>query len=480
MAKTAKTITKKLEYRKPEYFAETQKLFNEVVKFYFDVIQEHQYILELNQKPALTELERLTVQTKSNPAPVMPLSFHHIPAMFRRAAINTAYGSAKSFFTTLDKHKEKKAKVEAKGNKYKQRPPAPPREWNKKAIFYAGMIKNMDDETVMLKLYTGKAWVWIKFKHSGRAFPEEWKVCSPHAVIFKNRIELHFPVEKNVKLTGIKKQLYKNPNLKVCAVDLNMDGNHAVCTILSGDGTQGNVKFIHGNKALHHRRKRLLGKIAVKRSQYNDILEEDDNKALWKKIHDIEDYEAHRVSRRIIEFAIENGADVIVFENLKNLKPAKGKYSKRSNTKRAYWLKGKIQKFTQYKAKEHSILTSLVSPRNTSRNCFYCDEQVFRYKDVPSGYTVGAPLFQCPNGHRGNADVNAGWNVGKKFFVKHSKPGKKLPGVAVFHAAGQAIEQPEDSNGPVALSGSSVRDYGPNEVAATPQILRDTPTHGLA
>ena len=479
MAKTTKTINKKLEYKKPEYFAETQKLFNQVASFYFDVIQEHQYILELSSKEALTELESLTVRTKNNPTPKVPLPFQYIPAMFRRAAINTAYGSVKSFFTTLRKYKEKKAKTEAKGKKHKQRPPVPPRDWSKNTVFYAGMIKDMDDEEVMLKLYTGKAWVWMKFKHSGRVFPEGWKICSPHAVIYKNRTELHFPVEKNVKLTGIKKQLQQNPSLKICAVDLNMDGNHAVCSILSGDGTQGHVKFIHGNKSLHHRRKRLLGKIAVKRSQHNGILEDDDNIALWKKIHDIEDYEAQRVSKRIVEFAIENGASVIVFEHLKNLKPAKGKYSKRSNTKRAYWLKGKINDYTSYKALEHGILTSVVNPRNTSRDCFYCDEKVSRYKDVPEGYTVGTPLFQCPNGHRGNADVNASWNIGKKFFLKHLKPSKKLPGVAIFQAAVQAIEQPEASNGPVALPGSSVRDYGPNEVAATPQILGDTPTHGL-
>jgi len=474
LARATKTIHKKLEYKKPDCFTATQELFNRVARFYFNIIQEHPYILELNQKRALTALERRTVQTKDNPTPVRPLPFQHVPAMFRRAAINTAYGSARSFFSNLKKYKEKKAEVEARGKKYKRRPPVPPREWNKKVVFYAGMIKDMDKNTVMLKLYTGKAWVWMKFKHTGRDFPEGWKVGSPHAVIYKNRLELHFPVEKNVKLTSISKQIQQNPNLRVCAVDLNMDGNHAVCTILSSDGTQGRVQFIHGNKALHHRRKRLLGKIAVKRSQHNGLLEDDDNKAHWKKIRDIEGCEAHRVSRRIVKFALENEATVIVFENLKNLTPVKGKYSRRSNTKRAYWLKGKIQDFTGYKAKEHRILVSIVNPRNTSRNCFYCDEQVSRYKDVPDGYTVGAPLFLCSNGHKGNADVNASWNIGKKFFLKHSKPGKKLPGVAAFHAA----EKPEGSNGPVALPGSSVRDYGPNEVAATPQILRDTPTLG--
>ncbi len=479
MAIITKTINKKIEYRKPEYFVATKMLFNQVAKFYFDVIQEHQYILELKQKSALTELEKLTLQTKYNPTPKIPLPFHYVPAMFRRAAINSAIGSAKSFFTTLRKYKEKKTAAEAKGKKFKQRPPVPPRVWNKNTIFYAEMIKDMDENTVMLKLYTGNSWVWMKFKHSGRKFPQGWRICSPKAVIYKDRLELHFPAQKNVKLTRIATQLKKNPNLKVCAVDLNLDSNHAVCAILSSDGTQGKIKYIHGNKSLHHRRKRLLGKIAIKRAQYNGTLEEDDNKALWQKIRDIEDYEAHRVSRRIVEFALENGAAIIVFENLKNLKPAKGKYSKRSNTKRAYWLKGKIQNFTRYKALEHSILVSIVNPRNTSKLCFYCDENVSRYKDIPIGYTIGTPLYSCPNGHQGNADVNASWNIGKKFFLKYSKPDKKLSGVTILHVANQAIEQPEDSNGPVALPGSSVGHYGPNEVAVTPQILRDTPTHGL-
>ena len=175
MAEITKTINKKLEYRKLEYFVATQELFNHVARFYFGIIQEHQYILELKQKPALTELERLTVQTKKNPTPAIPLPFQHIPAMFRRAAINTAYGSAKSFFTTLRKYKEKKAKTESKGKKYKQHPPVPPREWNKNTIFYAGMIKDIDDKTVMLKLYTGEAWAWMKFKHTGRNFRKAGK-----------------------------------------------------------------------------------------------------------------------------------------------------------------------------------------------------------------------------------------------------------------------------------------------------------------
>jgi len=133
-----KTIVQNLEYRFPEWFKLTEQLFNEVAAFYFGIIQDHELILELTNKEALTELERLTHKTKDNPLPPFPLK-RDIPAMFRRACINTAIGSARSFFSNLKKWKEKKSRVEAKGKKFTKRPPVPPRKWNKNTVFYAGM-----------------------------------------------------------------------------------------------------------------------------------------------------------------------------------------------------------------------------------------------------------------------------------------------------------------------------------------------------
>jgi putative transposase len=68
-----------------------------------------------------------------------------------------------------------------------------------------------------------------------------------------------------------------------------------------------------------------------------------------------------------------------VFEHLANLKPQKGKYSRRSNTKRAYWMKGHIFGSAKYKAWQHQIITCRVNPRNTSRECARCGALVIRY-----------------------------------------------------------------------------------------------------
>ena len=122
MAKATATIREALCYQPQhaQYFAENAALFNRVVAFYFDCIQAHEGILALANKEALTVLERLTHATAENPAPIMPLTevAPDIPALFRRAAINAALGSARSFFSHLKKWRTRKEKHEARPARY--------------------------------------------------------------------------------------------------------------------------------------------------------------------------------------------------------------------------------------------------------------------------------------------------------------------------------------------------------------------------
>jgi len=105
MGSATTTIRESLNYQSQhaESFAANQTLFNCVVAFYFEVIQAHAKVLDLTTKEALTALETLTHATRKNRDPVMPLTemAADIPAMFRRAAINAALGSARAFFSSL-------------------------------------------------------------------------------------------------------------------------------------------------------------------------------------------------------------------------------------------------------------------------------------------------------------------------------------------------------------------------------------------
>ena len=166
-----------------------------------------------------------------------------------------------------------------------------------------------------------------------------------------------------------------------------------------------------------------------------------DNAKRFEKIKNRDNYESHRMSKRLADFAHKHGATVIVFECLINLcprgnakgeRPDRAKFSRRSNQKRAYWLSSKIIKRTKYKAFQlYGIITALVSPKDTSRHCALCNNgleenslvsrieaqfsidvarlfQITMNKSLEKvDYSTGAPNYICSETieHRGNAQL---------------------------------------------------------------------------
>src|SRR6266851_2958785 len=339
MAKATTTIKQVLNYGPDHaaWFAENAALYNRVCAFYFDVIQAHVKVLDLSHKEALTALEKLTHTTQSNPTPVMPLSEigEDIPAMFRRAAIHAALGSARSFHSHLQKWQRRKEKALAKGKKFHERPPVPPRTWNKSATLYAGMWKDRAGSSMVMKVWTGTCWSWVKVRIIGRDLPTDAEIGSPQLIRRGNQWWLHTPVEKQFKSPGkIEKQVTTNAQTRMCAVDLNINEHLAVCTIQTVEGTILATTFIGGGRRISGFRKQQLGRIARNRRKTGMIAKgEQDNADLWLKINNVDESISHLVSARIVQFAKLHGVAILVFEHLGNLKPEKGKYSRRGNSK---------------------------------------------------------------------------------------------------------------------------------------------------
>jgi len=479
MAKATTTIKQVLNYQADHgsWFAANQALFNRVAAFYFEVIQAHEKVLDLSNKDALTALEKLTHTTQSNPNPVMPLCEiqEDIPAMFRRAAINAALGSARSFSSHLARWRKRKEKAEAKGKKFHERPPVPPRSWNKSATLYRGLWKERSNSSLVIKVWTGTCWSWVKVRITGRELPTDAEMGSPSLIRRGNQWWLHTPVEKQFKSPGkIEKQVTTNAQTKLCAVDLNIHENLAVCTIQTVEGTILATKFIHGGREISGFRKKQLGRIARNRHKTGLIAEgEQDNADLWNKIRNVDEQVAHLVSARIVQFAKEHEATVLVFEHLGNLKPAKGKYSHRGNSRRAYWMKGRIFKYCKYKAYNEGILTSRVNPRNTSRECARCHSLVARYDTgkPAEGYTYGAPLVSCHQcGMKGNADRNASLVIGQRLVMRYQKNAEGKPPTPLL------VERVSRDTG-VAVS----QDAGCKEGPSLPEAWHgDSNEHGTA
>ncbi|HLG64634.1 MAG TPA: transposase [Ktedonosporobacter sp.] len=471
MVKAMKTIRQALQYppQYAHYFAEHAALFNRVVAFYFAVIQAHEGILALKNKEALTALEKLTHATEKNLHPIMPLTTlaPDIPAMFRRAAINAALGSARAFFSSLKKWRLRKEQYEAKptrkGKKKpcRERPPVPPRTWNKSVPFYAGLWRERAEHSIVLKVWTGACWSWLKVATLSRHLPEGFEMGSPSLVRKGNCWWLHTPIEQSFEAPAKVEQQITIKETRICAVDLNLDKHLAVCSVQTVDGTILATSFIGSGTAIAGCRKRLLGRIARNRSETGIIAEaEQDNTDLWSKIRNVDEHIAHLTSCRIVQFARRHGASMLVFEHLGNLTPEKGKYSRRGNAKRAYWMKGRIFRYSKYKAwNAGGIITCRVNPRNTSRECHRCHAPLIRYNQgqPEEGYTSGAALCFCEICQmRDHADRNASIRIGQRLIERYKEPLKEKP-----HALLRRAKREPKSSG-VGISQAAKRIQGPS------------------
>lgn len=433
MSRATKTIRQQLDYR-PEiadWLERTHILFNRVVAFYFEVIEVHPDVLELDIQTALTTLEHLTHRTKTNPTPLMPdISVaDNLPALVRRSAIRAALGAARSYHANLDRWREEKERAAGKGKKFKKKPPVPPGSWNVSVTCYNGMWKQRMDSSIMLKLWTGTSWCWVKFRVTGRELPDGWESLSPQIVKHGKEWWLHTHIKKNVTTPEtVEKQMKSTPDLRVCAVKLNESDSLAVCTIQTREGTTLATRFIRGGRQLNGFRKSSLGRIARRRNDTGIITQgEPDNIRLWDRIHHLDEQVAHTVSRRIVEFARVHGASLLVFEYLIPYHLQQGSFSRRGNEKYAYWLRSKIFHYSQYKAWAEGIITCRVSSRDTGRECALCKAQITRYREgqtLPDNTPEGH-LVRCAScGMRGNADRNASLNIGQKLFARYQRQEK--------------------------------------------------------
>ena len=304
-----------------------------------------------------------------------------------------------------------------------------PRSFNFNPVFYAGMYKEDTGSSIMLKIRKNNAWIWVKFQYQGYDFGADWVKASPTITLKGGKAYLDFTVEKYVPATGGLKNVILQPDLRICAVDIDLDGSIATCSVLETDDN-GVVKEIsrmtcRGTTAHVSRRKRVLGRIARKMKKTGRV-----NKGfastLFAKISRRERNEGFRIANEIIEFAHRHGCKVIVFEHLGNLKPKRGKYSRRSNQKRAYWLKGKIVDNVRAHAyQRYAILTARVNPKDTSRLCAADGTEVWRGNhylptllEFCEGYRCGGKCYATVTGHRGNSSLNAARNIGLRFLAR--------------------------------------------------------------
>ena len=394
-----------LNYKHLDWFKQTQSLFDAVLAFYYKLLEKQPEILELSNQNLLRHLELQTIKQRDGTKPEIPLPFEKIPLYFRRAAINAAISMYRSYMGKLKTWAEKQIKNEK---------PSPPKRLHMSMLYYKGMYKDFDEKSILLKLYTGRAWVWAKHWYTGRPFPENAELMSPTVVIKKKKVMLHIPVKEIVEDGRTAKERVKQHESFV-AVALTTSDTLAVCTTIQADGSASHPYFIKGGKELAHRRKQLLG--YTKRSSAPENVNGRPNAKYYQKITRVTDHYAHEVSRKIVDYAVRQGAKLIVMPGYSN-SFAKGTlpYLK---TNVMDFIGRRIIRYTSYKAWQAGIVVTFNSVGNAKKECYHCGSVIYKYNteyQTPSQNFYGGKNFRCKEGHKGSTALNTARNIGKSFY----------------------------------------------------------------
>jgi len=159
-------------------------------------------------------------------------------------------------------------------------------------------------------------------------------------------------VEKLEKQTNGHNKMGVDLGLKVPAVAVTSNGK----TKFFGNGRQ--------NKYIRRKYKTLRQKLG-RAKKLKKIKQIADKEQRWMKDQD------HKISRQIINFAIENNVSVIRLEKLTNIRNT-ARTSRKNEKNLHSWSFYRLAKYIEYKAKLEGIKIEYINPEYTSQKCPRC------------------------------------------------------------------------------------------------------------
>ena len=382
-------------------FNETVKVYQAAVRYLVDITFIHyDEIKDLSSKWAMTYIESLIHTTAYNPAryPKFDKLFYKFPSYLRRAAITTAIGKVSSYLSLVKNWEEDGCRGKRPHMNFNQ---------EMMPCFYRDNMFVEKDGVFKIKVYHKRDWIWMPIKLRKTDLDYIRKNCSglkEHAPVLKKRhggYALCFGYDyKN------EKRFVKDKDVStVIGVDLGLNSD-AVCSVVHRDGTVAGCAFID-HPVEKDRFYTLLHKIRKCQSQGSRHMNR-----LWAYADNYNTASAKDTTRRIVEYAVAQNAQVIVFENLTGIKPKKGASKAQKMT---LWRKRDIQHRVEEMAARCGIRTSYICAWNTSQLAFDGSGKVNRGKEC--GYHTNA-VCEFQNGKIYNADLSASKNIAARYFTR--------------------------------------------------------------
>ena len=408
----------------------------------------------LTAQEILTWAERHTVATKAHAN--LSRDFGQVcpeaPTVLRRAAINHAAGAVQPHLSNL-------ANWEAADPKRRGKVPALPRP-HPHLVAYEGIsalrLEDYREGYLRLRLLDGERWEWHNMSVQGPPYAPElfaqshsekgrtaqnrrmaeegraertqealgptvgaWVARSPVLIPKEDGWWIPVPFECRVVIRGkAEDRRLAEPDLRVGTFDLN-----AASTV--GAAWQGQRCI--GIKTIRHareseKREKALRTVAKKQRQSGRAVKgERSNRSLWNYIRNLDDALAWQIASVIVTWAVLLGLQVLVFEHLRSYRPRRGlSWSRRTNRKRSYWLRGKVVKYARHLALIHGILVVERNPAWTSRACPECHRLAERFSPGGTGYPSRLACGHClapglAGLRHGDANVAAALNLKPKW-----------------------------------------------------------------
>ena len=375
------------------------RVYREALRFTIPIVDAHWDDLKSFEymKQRMTCIEKLIHSTNKNRALYnFDEEFSKFPSYLRRAVLNDAIGIVSSYRSNLANWE-----MEPKG----EVPKLSSNHYAYPAYYKNNLFRNFDPacQTIELKVFKNGDWMYeiYQLKTSDCTYYQTHLTGKKQNVpiIQKKgrRFYATFSYEENVSL--IPEEFIR----KICAVDLGL-GIDATCSIMDQDGTVYARTFISFSEE-HDRLHTQLGRI--KRNQKRGSRH---NKTLWRKASGISKDIADKTVKAILDFGIEYGVDAFVLEYL----DFKGKKA----VKRAhFWRYKRIYKVLAQRAHQYGLRIARVNARCTSRLAFDGSGWSKRGREI----TPDTPyaLMEFPNGKIYNADLNASYNIGARYFIRN-------------------------------------------------------------
>lgn len=368
----------------------------------------------LNQAGSFTvAVERLIHPTAKNPKPrhtYFARRFYKFPSYLRRAAIEFTKGQVSSYLTRYDSW------LNGDRKKEHDKPPVFNPTANCYPAMYRGQQVKFDEHCTVasLKLWDGKEWLWhdIPIKSTGKRHRYGTIKCP--SLIINRQCHLSVPVQiKTRRLPA---------NDRVCSVDVGIN-TLAVASIVTQDGTVAARRFIHPAADIDRRNKR--GTLIRTKAKKTAKLSKGFCKHLHRKARHINEQIAQLASRQLVDFALEQNANVIVLEYLKGWRPKAG--ARRSPLRQRFhgWLHRRLAHLVEEKFQEAGGRVVYVYARGTSSCAFDGSGPVKRNSKQYE-------LATFSTGKQYNCDLNASYNIGARYWamklgLTHRKD-EQLPG----------------------------------------------------